>query len=225
VLVPANLFLGQALHLYKHIVGECWRAAHLLEFYRHIQVRYHDVTFWREVRYLAQQQPGAAGALGLALLILEEVMGDCLPEPLTCWTLTQVPPGARAWVQIYGRRSALGSHPGTKLYLLLAREMTATGVKPRRSSWTALIPRALPPAVFHPQPGETARMRVSRNLRETRFRLMRLRFHGVEGARYLWERMLWPGRVQRLMKSPAQHRRAAYAAGSTGPAPSPPPTR
>ena len=39
VLSPVDLFLGQGLHVYKHVYSEFSRAAHLLEFRRHVLLR------------------------------------------------------------------------------------------------------------------------------------------------------------------------------------------
>ena len=46
VLSPVDLFLGQGLHVYKHVFREEFsRAAHLLEFRRHVLFRFHDDRF------------------------------------------------------------------------------------------------------------------------------------------------------------------------------------
>ncbi len=44
-LSPADLFLGQGLHCYKHICSEFSRTAHLLEFYRHVVSRRDEEAF------------------------------------------------------------------------------------------------------------------------------------------------------------------------------------
>ena len=54
VLSPVDLFLGQGMHVYKHVCGEFSRTAHLLEFYRHVLARRQDDVFWEEL----QSTPG-----------------------------------------------------------------------------------------------------------------------------------------------------------------------
>ena len=195
VLSQVDLYLGQGLHLYKHVCSEFFRAAHLLEFYRHTLVRYHDDTFWEELRTLAEQKPGACAALGVINLLLAEVMGDFAPKALSCWSSDRVPDGARVWVSHYGRHCVLRNHPGDKLYLLLAQEMRVSGAPLKRSSWQALIPRRLPPAVYRAALGETLASKLKRWSREAAFRGSRLRFHATAGTRYAWEAARWKRRV------------------------------
>jgi hypothetical protein len=45
VLAPVDLFLGQALHLFKHLSSEFTRTAHLIEFRRHVLTRCKDDSF------------------------------------------------------------------------------------------------------------------------------------------------------------------------------------
>ncbi len=195
VLSPADLFIGQGLHLYKHVCSEFSRAAHLLEFRRHITKRYDDEIFWQKVRVVAERNPRAPAALGLVILLISKVMGDFAPATITSWTVSRLPEAARLWVDLYGERSVFGDHPGSKLYLLLEREMETAGVQARRPLRHVLLPRGLPPAIEYATLDETLAMRVGRYGRQLRFIWFRLRFHAVEGARYLLESARWRGRL------------------------------
>ena len=181
VLSPADLFIGQGLHLYKHVCSEFSRAAHLLEFRRHITKRYDDEIFWQKVRVVAERNPRAPAALGLVILLISKVMGDFAPATITSWTVSRLPEAARLWVDLYGERSVFGDHPGSKLYLLLEREMETAGVQARRPLCHVLLPRGLPPAIEYATLDETLAMRVGRYGRQLRFIWFRLRFHAVEG--------------------------------------------
>ena len=191
LLSPVDLFLGQGLHLYKHICGEFSRAAHLLEFRRHVVKRYHDGPFWQELREIAERDSRTPAALGLVILLISKVMGDFAPDVLTGWTVSRLPEAARLWVDLYGARSVFGDHPGSKLYLLLEREMEAAGVQPKRPLRQVLLPIGLPPAIELATPNETLERRVGRYGRQLRFIWFRLRFHTVEGIRYLRESVRW----------------------------------
>jgi len=201
VLAQTDLFLGQGLHLYKHVCSESFRAAHLVEFRRHILVRFHDATFWQQLRELAERNPRAPAALGVVTLLISHVMGNFAPEALTDWTVDCLPTPARLWVEHYGRHAVFGSEFGSKLYLLLQQEMDSAGISAKRPLRDALVPRWLPPLVFHGTPGETLGTCVMRYLNQTRFILRRLRFHAVEGMRYLWESASWRSRVEAFNRS------------------------
>jgi hypothetical protein len=55
----------------------------------------------------------------------------------------------------------------------------------------ALLPSRLPPAIAHASANETLSARLARCRRQGDFILFRLRFHLVEGMRYLWESNRW----------------------------------
>jgi len=77
------------------------------------------------------------------------------------------------------------------LYLLLEKELEGAGVAPKRSSWLVLVPRRLPPFIVHAVAGETLAARMNRYWRQLHFITFRLRFHLLEGTRYLVESILW----------------------------------
>ena len=197
VLSPVDLFLGQGLHVYKHVCGEFSRAAHLLEFRRHVLLRRDDVRFWDELRSVAEENPRAVLGLGVATQLITRAMGDFAPEALTSWTVNHLPRSARLWIDLYGRRVVFDNFPGSKLYLLLQNELDSIGVPAKRSLGQALLPRKLPPAVIRASARETLSMRIGRYRLQLSFMLGRLRFHIVEGVRYTWESYRWRQNMNR----------------------------
>jgi len=191
VLSPVDLFLGQGLHVYKHICGEFSRAAHLLEFRRHILARRDDNDFWGELQWSAREHPRAPLALGVVTLLISRVMGDFAPEALTSWTVRTLSRSVRLWIEMYGHRSVLGIHPGTKLYLLLQRELAVAGAPAKRPIRQALLPSRLPPPVIRSFEHEALPVRLGRCHMQLKLILVRLRFHVVEGLRFLFESYRW----------------------------------
>ena len=161
VLSPVDLFLGQGMHAYKHICGEFSRAAHLLEFYRHVMTRRHDEIFWSELRARAEGNPKVSLGLGVLTLLITTVMGEFAPARLTEWTVDTLPPAVRLWVKLHGLRTVFGDVPGSKLYLLLVRELESSGDVVRRSLRESLLPRRLPPQVVLGFEGESLWMRAA----------------------------------------------------------------
>ena len=198
VLSPVDLFLGQGLHAYKHVCSEFSRVAHLLEFRRHVLVRRDDYAFWSELRSKAGGSQRACLGLGVVTLLIAHVTGDFAPEALTDWTVASLPRPARLWVERYGRRAVFGSNPGSKLYLLLQRELEAAGVPAKRSFRQILLPVRLPPPVIRAFPNETFAVRLGRYRMQVHFILLRLRFHVVEGLRYAWESHRWRRQIDRF---------------------------
>lgn len=198
VLPRVDLFLGQGLHLYKHVCSEFFRVAHLIEFRRHIIARYDDDAFWQELRRLAINDPKASVGLGLVTLLISHVMGDFAPEALTCWTVDALPSPLRLWIELYGHRAVFTGFPGSKLYLLLQEQLQQAGLPTKRSLLRALLPLRPPPAINHGAPGETLPQRLRRHHRQGNFILFRLRFHLLEGLRYLIESIRWKRHLSRI---------------------------
>jgi hypothetical protein len=200
VLSPVDLFLGQGMHAYKHICGEFSRTAHLLEFYRHVITRQHDDIFWAELRARGEGDPKVSTGLGVLTLLITAVMGEFAPIGLTEWTADTLPPAIRLWVRLHGSRSVFGNVPGSKLYLLLARELDPSAQATGRSLFRALLPRSLPPQVVLAFEGESLWMRARRSHMQLKYVLIRLRFHIVEGLRYSWAAYRWGRQTEELTR-------------------------
>ena len=200
VLPPVDLFLGQALHLYKHLLSEMHRAAHLVEFRRHVLARSADEFFWHQVKDKALHDPDVYIRLGVVVQLTSLVMGKFAPEALTAWTADRLPAEIRLWLARHGHRLVLAGFPGSKLHLVLRKELEIAGVPTGGSRLTLLIPRRLPPAITHRVEGESLATTIRRNLRELRFIAFRFRFHTIEGARYLLESALWRQHKSRLIQ-------------------------
>jgi hypothetical protein len=200
VLSPVDLFLGQGLHAYKHVCSEFSRTAHLLEFRRHVLARRDDDAFWDELQSTAEENPRASLGLGVVTLLITRVMGDFAPEAFRNWTVERLPRSAKLWVKLYGRRAVFENFPGSKLYLLLQRELVSVGVPAKRSLQQTLLPLRLPPAVIRASADETLRVRIRRYRMQLHFIISRLRFHIVEGVRYTWESYRWRQHMNRLLR-------------------------
>jgi hypothetical protein len=190
-LSPADLLLGQGLHLFKHVCSDFSRAAHLLEFRRHVLAHIEDDAFWRELQGLGEDNQRASMALGVVTLLITHVMGDFAPASLTRWTVDRLPDSARLWIELYGSRSVFASFPGSKLYLLLQRQLVPVGIPAKRTLRRALLPLRLPPPISPASANDTFPVRLRRYRAQLRFVCFRLRFHVVEGSRYMWELFRW----------------------------------
>ena len=215
VLCAADIFLGQGLHLFKHVSSAHYRAAHLIEYHRHVAARRGDERFWGEVEERARETEAAAWALGVVTLLDELMLGKCAPESFARWTVNRLSGPVRLWVERYAWRAALTSIPGNKLYLLLARQLEEEGYETRwpvrgagparneelTSARGPLVPRQLPRMVVRGQAGESLGTRLSRYRLQVWFLMLRLRFHVVEGVRFMWESWQWKRSLRNLKRS------------------------
>jgi hypothetical protein len=197
VLAPVDLFLGQGLHVYKHVYSGFSRAAHLLEFRRHVLYHRDDTAFWEELRLAAEDNPRAVLGLGIVTQLITRAMGDFAPEALKHWTVDRLPRCAWLWIDLYGRRVVFDNFPGSKLYLILQSELAIGGAATRRGLRQALWPGKLPPAIIRASAGESLAARIRRQRLQLGHIRDRLQFHIVEGVRYLWERYRWRQNLNR----------------------------
>jgi hypothetical protein len=191
VLGQVDLFLGQALHVFRHLRGEYTRASLLLELRRHILTHQDNEKFWGELRSRAALDRRSAIGLATALYLTEHLMGPTVPEPVHDWSVDILAEPIRNWVRRYGHRVVLGDPPGTKLFLMLQHELERLGIEGKRPARNVLLPAQLPRMVIRAHPSEKLAIRIRRYAMQIGVVLSRLRFHTLEGLRYLIEARRW----------------------------------
>jgi hypothetical protein len=128
--------------------------------------------------------------LGVAILLTAKLCGSVPAAEYVAPTVERIPAAVRLWVERYGVGATFGNAPGTKLYLLLQAAMADAGVHSSRSTVRALVPANLP-RITTPAPNECWADRLRRYHLQARFLGSRLRFHVIEGLRYLREAIIW----------------------------------
>jgi len=190
-LTPADQFIAQALHVFKHLCSPCTRLSWLLEYQRHVSARNHDQSFWNEVRAQAGNNRHTSIAIGLTTLLSSRIFGWDAPPDLEEWTSHRLPAGVRLWADQYGRQSILADFPGTKLYLLLEEELRGNDRAWKETRRTTLLPLHRAPRVLSTNAQDNAWKRILGEAYQLRFVLFRLRFHVVEGMHYLIAASRW----------------------------------
>lgn len=193
-----DLFVGQALHLFGHLRSACTRLAWLLEYKRHVSVRYDDRDFWSEVEDCSQIQRQAPIAIGLVTLLSTQVFGGRAPSLLENWTVERLPAAVRLWADHYGRRALLADFPGTKLYLLLEDELARGDHSWQKKKRNSLLPMHRVPLIVYAGPDDNFLKSLRREVYQARFVLFRLRFHAIEGLRYVIETARWKRHIAAL---------------------------
>ncbi len=206
-LSASEQFVGQALHLFGHLCGAHTRPAWVLEYRNHVAYYFNDQNFWENVKVWSSEHRDAPVAIGLASLLSTRLFGGETPRQLDEWTIDRLPPAVRLWAERYGSKVLLGDHPGTKLYLLLLDGLRS-GEEARqiqKQKRRHLLPAPRVPRIVYAGPNDTLWERLAKELRQARFVLFRLRFHLIEGARYLIEAARWKrrlGQLQRVEEKP-----------------------
>jgi hypothetical protein len=193
-LSPEDLFVQQALHLFKHICSEYTRASWVLEYWRHVLARRDDAAFWRDVKSIAENEPQADVSIGAVTLLATQFFGEFAPEELKRWTVDRLSPAVRLWIETYGRRALLTEFPGSKLYLILQQQLHVDRGADQAAR-RLLFPIHMPPKITHGEIGKGLLSRLMSYRAQSDFIFVRLRFHVVEGLRYVVESSRWQRRL------------------------------
>jgi len=199
-LAPSEQFVGQALHLFGHLCSACTRPAWILEYKNHVSFYYNDQDFWRSVAERSRSHRRAPIAIGIASLLSSCLFGGETPGQLDEWTLDCLPASVKLWAEHYGPRTVLADFPGTKLYLLLLQELERDDeTRPSRAQKRRrLLPLHRAPRIVYADPDDNLWQRLRNEIYQARFVLFRLRFHVVEGIRYLIEAARWKRQLSTL---------------------------
>ncbi len=192
VLSSADIFVQQAIHIFKHLCSEHTRAVFLLEYWRHMESRRGDSGFWKEVRSIAGSEPEAKVAIGAVTLMSAQLFGQPAPEELSKWSVDRLSPSVRLWIELYGRRILFDDPPGNKLYLFLRQQIQAQA-RVQQAHWRrSLLPfHWWPCRITHGRAGEDLGTRLTRYRTEACFVLGRLRFHLRTSIPFMLESRRW----------------------------------
>lgn len=204
VLTSVDQFIGQATHLFGHLCGACTRLAWLLEFRNHIDARANGHQFWSELQERIAADKKAALAIGVVCALAIDLFRAHIPAGLELGTTVRLPERVALWVERYGRRALLADFPGTKLNLLLREQINVSNPHWGSERRTALLPLHRAPRIVHVEHGAGVRKRVQSEIYQLRFEMFRVRFHVVEGLRYLVETVKWR-RYLRSLRAKRQH--------------------
>lgn len=197
-LSTADQFVLQGQHLFKHMCSEHTRASWVLEYWRHVSARRDDVKFWRDVEAVAAEIPGSEVGIGAATLLTSSVFGPCAPPELSRWSTDRLTPGICLWIHLYGSRILLSDRPGSKVYLLLRRELSEDSAREKSARRRLIFPLRWPQRITRRAADESFLDKVRRFRVQAGFAARRLRFHCWEGVGLVIELLRWQRRSGRV---------------------------
>jgi len=190
-LSEADILVGQAMHLLKHLCDEYTRLSWLLEFKRHVEARRGDVEFWCEVERIAGSMRQGNVAMAVSLRLAGETFHleeDGIP---TQWRCERIPDRVLLWLDFYAIELLLSDSVGSKLYALLRSELARCELGEPLSTRRVLFPTYLPKRITEATGSETPAVRMRRYLVQARYAAARLYFHVTAGARLVMESTRW----------------------------------
>ena len=191
VLSDLDTFIAHASHLFKHLKGEWTRASWILEYINFINYHRDNDVFWLQVDDFLTGHPDSKLSVGIATLVADRSFGLAfMPKPLVRATIELSSP-IKLWVELYTDDILLARFPGTKLYLLLLRAISADSGKLSGESIRKLLPLRRPAKIIAASEGRSWRSRLKRYWAEVSYCCFRLRFHLKHGLLLLIEEPRW----------------------------------
>ncbi len=189
-LPKADAFAEQCFHLYRHLQNEHTRLSWILEYHNFVRFNREDADFWQEVKLRCAYDASFAAAISLVTSFTSQILGDFVPGWLSELNATGLNEGVQKWLRRYAWDIAVAKFPGTKLYLLLEREISEN-----HQGFPSLIRRALFPSRITPPKvmASTQAAGPKRQYRGGRLRhaFARAEFHIREACRVSYELIRW----------------------------------
>jgi hypothetical protein len=201
VFSPADQFVEQAMHLLRHLCSPTTRPSWLLEFRRHMSVRFDDLHFWEEVRSIARDMHNADVAISLATMLSIRLFGGRVPSQLKSWTLDLMPAPVRLWANLYGHKAILANGPGTKLHVLLEAEIASDKNMKRKKKKRSLLKLYRVTRICYPTPEDSLLKRLRQEYYHIRYFWFRIQFQIVEGLRMHIEGVRWRRRRRHIKEA------------------------
>ena len=189
VLAREDAFLSHAAHAGRHALEGWVRLGWLHEIAQFSQRHADNPELWTRVRALAEEPNAPLTSAAVGIVLASRVWHTNVASVLS-GAERMLPGSAVRWLDQYGERLAIADFPGTKLNLLLQRELCGDAHW-REVERAALFRRRAVPRVAHIPPQATALRRVRAAQTQFRFTCRRICFHVVETARYYLLKWRW----------------------------------
>lgn len=187
-LPKTEVFVEQCLHVFRHLRGEQTRLSWILEYSNFVRCHPKDEDFWSKIKIHCDEDPAFACAFVCLHSLATHLFGESAPQRFADLNGKYATDGVRKWLSRYAWKVALAEFPGTKLYLLLERELIENQQEWQRMARKAIIPLHRPPRVMASTQIVSRKKYSQGRLRHV---IARAIFHAREACRVSYELVRW----------------------------------
>jgi hypothetical protein len=190
-LPDCDTFIGLALHLFKHLKSEWTRASWILEYANFINFYSADEALWLDVKQRAMLNPEIKVAVGAATHIANRNFDIPHLHDILTWTVRELSPRVRFWIERYENDVLFALFPGTKRYLFLQEVLVGGANAELHAKRKKLLPCHRPQKIVGRRRGDNILFKTKQLRSESRYFFFRLWFHIRCGISYMIEVPRW----------------------------------
>lgn len=139
-LSPDDMFLTQVLHAFSHLLGSWIRVSWLWEIHSFLQAHAGAAELWQQIRSRAGNDATLQKALGVVLLLTNELFQSPVPTILNDLCIRSLPNRLDTWARQFGTRWALAGIGGSKLTLFIHEDFIYDADRWNGYLWRRLVP-------------------------------------------------------------------------------------
>ena len=176
-LAPADMFIFQTFHAFKHLLSYWTRTSWLYEISRFLDSTHAHDALWADVRDSVGENTTLRDGIGLIVNLVQQLFAQRVSPILATHCLRSLPREIILWNRYFGERVALSTPLGNKVALLIQKSFMKDPAVWSKHFWKRLFP-VQSDLVLTEICGKPLAPNFKDRWNQLRFTLQKARFHG-----------------------------------------------
>jgi hypothetical protein len=189
-LAPADMFIHQAHHAFKHLLSYWARPSWLYEIARFLDSTHANDSLWTEVCDSIGENAPLRDSVGMIVHLVEQLFAPRVSPIFAARCLRSLPAEIIVWNRYFGERVVLSSPMGNKVALLIQERFIKDPAVWSNHFWQRLFPVRSDLALTEIC-GKTLAPTFADRWNQFRFTLRKARFHGMFLFAYPFHALRW----------------------------------
>ena len=189
-LAPADMFVYQAHHAFKHLLHYWARPSWLYEIACFLNSTHANDSLWTDICNSIGEYAHLRDSVGMIVHLVEQLFSPRMSTILEARCLRRLPAEIIAWNRTFGERVVLASPMGNKVGLLIQKRFVRDPAVWSRHLWRRLLPVRADLALTEIC-GQTLAPTLADRWNQLRFTLRKAWFHGMFVFAYPFHALRW----------------------------------
>jgi len=189
-LAPADMFVYQAHHAFKHLLSYWARPSWLYEIARFLDSTHANDSLWTEVCDSIGENAPLRDSVGMIVDLVEQLFSPRLSPILIAFCLQRLPAEITVWNRYFGERVVLSNPMGNKVALLIQKRFIKDPAVWSQHFWQRIFPVRSDLALTEIC-GKTLAPTFADRWNQLRLTLRKARFHSMFLFAYPFHAVRW----------------------------------